>query len=316
MLTASRRAQVLTKPGLAAQFLHVSLLLLMLAACLVTRPALAADTAPQPALWKLEDEDSEIWLFGTVHILNPALKWRTAAIDAALEKADTFYSEAPVADADAATMQPLITQYGVNHSGVPFTEKLSPKGQQDLKAMMVLLGLKADAVKQLEPYRPWLAGVTLGALQVQMKGGDPEAGVDKILWHQAAQAGKTLGYFETLEQQISLFGAMSEEEELKFFEDGIRQMITEPDLLDEIIRDWQAGRVEALAHKLNGALEGQASLRDRMLTGRNRAWAATIADLMAGSGRIFVAAGAGHFAGDGSVQDQLEKLGFTVNRVQ
>ncbi|WP_417451022.1 TraB/GumN family protein [Kordiimonas sp.] len=280
------------------------------------RAEATAKPAPNPALWQLTDEDSQIWLFGTVHILNPALKWRTNTIDTAFAQAGTYYSEAPVVQATAQMMQPLIMKHGVNHSGVPFTERLSAQGLADFKTIIAALGMPQGAMKQFTAYRPWLAGVSLGALQVQARGGDPEAGVDKILWHEAVENGKTLGYFETMEQQISLFGAMEPDEELKFLEDGLRQMIEQPDLLDDITLDWQAGRTEVLAHKLNGAMEGQESLRERLLVARNRDWAMKIQELMNGEGTVFIAVGAGHLAGEGSVQDQLEGLGFTVTRVQ
>ncbi|WP_262689968.1 TraB/GumN family protein [Kordiimonas aestuarii] len=308
-----------------AAYLYLVLVLPLLLGFALGQPGLADQASaeetvpasmPKPALWRLSDEDSEIWLFGTVHILNPALKWRTAKVDAAFKDAGIYYSEAPVVQADTKMMQPLIMKHGINRSNVPFTNKLSKQGKADFKATLKALGMPEDTMKQFEAYRPWLAGVSIGALQVQARGGDPEAGVDKILWREAVADGKMLGYFETMEQQVSLFGAMTPEEELKFFEDGLRQMIEEPDLLDEITLDWQAGRIDALSHKLNGAMEGQESLRDRLLVDRNRAWAMKIKELMDGEGTIFVAVGAGHLAGDGSVQDHLEQLGYTVTRAQ
>ena len=34
---------------------------------------------PRPAIWLLADEDTRIYLFGTVHVLHPDLRWRSVA---------------------------------------------------------------------------------------------------------------------------------------------------------------------------------------------------------------------------------------------
>jgi uncharacterized protein YbaP (TraB family) len=297
---------------LGAAFMVLMLAALSIQAAKGEEPA----AAPKPAMWKLEDEDSVIWLFGTAHNLNPAVRWRTATMDAALEEASIFYSEAPVVQADSEMTEPLIMKYGINRSNVPFTEKLSAQGKKDLKQVLASLGMKEEAISQFQPYRPWLVSANIGALHGQKRGDMPDASVDKILWREAVEHGKMLGYFETLEQQFSVYDAMTPEEELKFFEDGLRQLIEAPNLMDEITADWQFGRIEALGDKMNSALEGQESLKDRMLAKRNHAWAEKIAELMAGSGKVFVAVGASHFAGSESVQSHLEELGFTVTRIQ
>src|SRR5213595_2989496 len=41
----------------------------------------AGAASAAPALWKVSDADSEIYLFGNLHALNPAAKWRTPAYD-------------------------------------------------------------------------------------------------------------------------------------------------------------------------------------------------------------------------------------------
>jgi uncharacterized protein YbaP (TraB family) len=54
---------------------------------------------------------------------------------------------------------------------------------------------------------------------------------------------------------------------------------------------------------------------DRLLVGRNVKWAEWIDHRLDQPGTLFVAVGAGHLAGKGSVQDQLAKRGLAVTRV-
>ena len=56
-------------------------------------------------------------------------------------------------------------------------------------------------------------------------------------------------------------------------------------------------------------------LYDRLLIDRNSNWVGWIEQRLDEPGTVFIAVGAGHLAGDGSVQDQLEDRGYTVTRV-
>jgi uncharacterized protein YbaP (TraB family) len=85
--------------------------------------------------------------------------------------------------------------------------------------------------------------------------------------------------------------------------------------LGAMIAAWKAGNAHRLA-KLMNADEKDARLAETLLIGRNRNWAGWIKDRLGKPGTVFVAVGAGHLAGKGSVQDQLKGLGITAIRVQ
>lgn len=298
------------KRSLAALLAPVIALMILASA----QPVSSADTNG-PAIWKLEDADSEIWLFGTVHILKPSLEWENDQISAAFNAADTLITEAAVHDIEPAAMQGLVMKHGINQTGPSFLGKLSPEGRKNFETLLTSLGMPAAAVNNFAPYRPWLAAVTLQTLKIQSMGGDPEAGVDKLLWKQAQAAGKKLEYLETAEEQIQIFGKLSPEEELYFFEEGLKQMIEEPDLLDKIVADWKVGNIEDLTDKMQASMVGQDTLYDVLLTKRNSNWADQIKTLMDGEGKVFIAVGAAHLAGEDSVQDILkEKYGLTAKR--
>ena len=62
--------------------------------------------AGEPALWRIADADSEIWLFGTSHMLPPEARWRGPVVDAAFAAAEEFVTETDMSDAgiDGATL--------------------------------------------------------------------------------------------------------------------------------------------------------------------------------------------------------------------
>ena len=70
-------------------------ILARLALCALPAIAVAMATfaspaaAASPAMWHMSDKDSEVWLFGTIHLLPPGMKWRTKEFNTALAAADT-----------------------------------------------------------------------------------------------------------------------------------------------------------------------------------------------------------------------------------
>ena len=64
------------------------------------------------------------------------------------------------------------------------------------------------------------------------------------------------------------------------------------------------------------AEESDAGLTELLLTQRNKAWADWIKARLDKPGTVFMAVGAGHLAGPGSVQDQLSARGLAATRLQ
>ncbi|MEX0299922.1 MAG: TraB/GumN family protein [Kordiimonas sp.] len=270
----------------------------------------SAQNDPSPAIWKITDHDSTIWLFGTIHILNPTLKWRSQQVNQAFSSADIVYFETP---ADQQAMQPLVMQYGVN-KGTTLSAQMSATGRANLKRALQSLGMPLGVIQQLEPLKPWLAGLTMAAFQIQAQGGDPEAGVERILQAEAKQIGKRIGYLETDEQQIQMLAGLSEQAQLYFLEDGLRMMIEEPQFLTNLIDGWVKGDVDRVDAAMLQSMQQQQELYAAILVNRNKNWAAQIKTIMDGSGTAFIAVGAGHLAGGNSVQYYLGDYGLTAVR--
>ena len=68
------------------------------------RGALHPRALAAPALWKVSDGRSDIYLFGTLHALRPDAQWRTPAYDAAYDRAQVVWFEADLDGADPKTV--------------------------------------------------------------------------------------------------------------------------------------------------------------------------------------------------------------------
>ena len=78
---------------------------------------------------------------------------------------------------------------------------------------------------------------------------------------------------------------------------------------------WKRGDADSLARLMNEE-EDEPELMERLLTNRNKAWADWVKARLDKPGTVFVAVGAGHLAGNGSVQEQLATRGIATTRVQ
>jgi uncharacterized protein YbaP (TraB family) len=78
---------------------------------------------------------------------------------------------------------------------------------------------------------------------------------------------------------------------------------------------WAKGDPDGLAVAMNESLAATPELAQTLLYDRNARWAEALKARMEQPGTVFVAVGAGHLAGEKSVQDYLKQHGLTVSRV-
>ena len=264
-----------------------------------------------PALWVVRDADSTIYLFGTVHVLRPDTAWGSATVDAALDSASELILEVTNPDDQAAAM-PLIRQYGISPQ-TPLSSLLTPDEMVELEAAAGSMGMTAA---QLDPLRPWLAGLTLSVAPLTRAGFDPRSGVELILRPRAIAAGKTISGLETLGEQLRFMADLSEADQLDFLRSTLEDFEDPSDELDTLVAAWARGDVDSINEIMVKQMHEESQvIYDAMLTNRNINWAGQIQTLLDGSGTVFIAVGAAHLAGDDSVQNQLLRRGITVERV-
>jgi len=289
------------------------LVLLPIAAMAQTAPAAPAPVTmvkADPALWVVKDEDTTIYLFGTIHVLKPGLNWFDEAVKKAFDKSDTLVLELVMPD--PAAMQALVMKTGFTTSDPTLTEKL-PEPHRDayLKALADL-GIPAVA---LDRAKPWTAAVNLSLLPVLKLGYDPNQGPEHVLSEAAATEHKPVIGLETAEQQLGYFDSLPEALQIKFLETTVRDLPKTKNEIDSMVASWSKGDPDALGRTLNEGLSEQPEIGKVLLSDRNARWADWIAERMKKPGTVFIAVGAGHLAGAQSVQVWLLKHHLKAERI-
>jgi uncharacterized protein YbaP (TraB family) len=282
-----------------------------LPACAQPAPAPSAAKDADPALWVVKDADTTIYLFGTIHVLKPGLTWFDEAVKAAFDRSDTLVTE--IIAPDKATMQALVARVGNAPGQTPLTEQLPADKRQAYADALGTLGVPAVA---LDGMKPWLAAVTLSVAPLRNMGFSDDNGPETVLASAAAAEHKQTQALETAEQQFGYFNSLSNPAQLSFLTSTIDELPKLRTTMETMVTKWAAGDPDALAREMNDSLKDSPEVAQKLLFDRNARWAGWIAERMKRPGTVFIAVGAGHLAGPGSVQDQLGAYKLKAVRVK
>jgi len=115
---------------------------------------------------------------------------------------------------------------------------------------------------------------------------------------------------------LGFFDGLSEASQRVLLEGAVEQPAAMKGQFDAMLKAWTEGDTKAIARSFNAEMADPPELRDALLARRNANWAAWVERRLAQPGSVMVAVGAGHLAGDNSVQDMLQKRGYRVTRLQ
>lgn len=285
--------------------------LLIVAAALficIPGPAIAA-----PALFVVQGPAGKVYLFGTVHVLREGTQWRSPELEAAIGSSQDLYLE--IADAgDVVAAMKSVAAIGFDRDH-PLSTKISKADVAMLDAAAKQYGLAGEAA--FEPMRPWLAFMMLSALPSTHAGYTPGNGVDLQIRKEFADAGKPIHGFETFDMQAHIFADMPEATQIALLEGELKNIGKQNSAtqMESLVDVWLSGDEDAMAAKLQLDKFATTPIYTQMLTNRNKAWAAALAELLKQPGTSFVSVGAAHLAGEYGVPALLQKMGFTVTRV-
>ncbi|MEO7915875.1 MAG: TraB/GumN family protein [Novosphingobium sp.] len=272
----------------------------------------AAAPAPiaRPALWKVSDADTTIYLFGTIHALPPGITWLDGPVAKALGASQTLMTEIP--HTDPAAMQSVVAQTALLPAGENLHALLSPADRLKLDKALKDAGLPTTT---LDHFKPWYAGVLISLMPLIKQGYTAQNGVEPQLEAKAKELGHTQEGLETPAYQLGLFDSLPRKVQLKYLHQVLQNLPTMATELGQLVKYWKMGNADKLAALMNRG-EDDPQMVTVLLVNRNKAWAKWIKARMDKPGAVFMAVGAGHLAGKDSVQAQLAAKGLRVVRIQ
>lgn len=322
ILAAIATALLLCAPQVRADCQGMNLLDLMPAA---ERKALtaAANAVPFPRgnFWRATKGDMQITLIGTYHLNDPRHAAAVARFAPDIAAAKTLLVEAGPEEEKA-----LLQHMGRDPSLMTITEGptlmqlLPPETWDRLAAAGTARGLPPFMMNK---FRPWYVTVVLAIPPCAMAAMADPNGLDQQLIDSALAAGVPVRALEPYDTIFSIFGVMSEQDQLAMIEQtlALEDSITD---FSETLADayfdgdsrltWELMR--HLSYQVPGYTRDQvdaemAVLEEALMNSRNRAWIPVIEEVAA-EGPAVVAFGALHLPGQEGVLNLLQQEGWTI----
>lgn len=253
-----------------------------------TPVALPVENA-DPAIFRVQDQDTTIYIFGTFHALDGKADWFNDQVKAAFDQSGELVLETLVPEGPAP---------------IAFSNAPGPS-------------FRAPSVT---PSASFLATTRMAINAGKSQGMNVGDGADMVLRRAAEFAGKRVEGLETLESQFAMFNRLPAPPRKEAPRAGSPvemngQMQDLSKAMSAMQDAWKRGDQSVFANMLSQLQRSSPETYRMMFTERNQRWADWIAGRMQLPGVVFVAVGAGHLAGKDSVLVRLAEQGIPSARV-
>lgn len=282
------------------------------------------DDAPAPALWKATDPETgnELYLMGTIHIV---CEDKFSLPDYILDVYNNCDGVAVEYDIrrleDMSEMQEFLS-YFVYTDGSKISDHVSEKAYEAGKSCLKDMGFYT---KLLDNYMPgfWLNQIEASAM-LSIKNVSQD-GVDSKFMEMAANDGKEVVSIETLDIQAGVISGYPDDYAefcLENVQEDLEDLEGLAESLAELYNLWAAGKIDEMDELSDetdeipeNILASYESYNNIMLYDRNKGMAERAAEFLKNGDNYFFMVGSLHFAGNRGVDDLLQDMGYTVERL-
>lgn len=264
----------------------------------------------RPAMWRVSDGDTTIWLLGTIHVLPDNVHWQTPAIRNAIESADALVMEIPD---DPGVTQRAFTANSSGHTLPPVAARIAPARRAALAAALAAGGLSNADV---DGKKSWAAAFIIAGATNAARGITRKNGPEAILSAAFAARHRPSGGLEDPVDQFGAFDSLSEGAQRVLLESAIDSAAGGGADYQATLAAWAAGDEGRIAATIDPEFRAAPEIEALIVKARNNAWAGKIAARMAKPGRLLVAVGVGHLIGADSLPGMLRARGLKVERIE
>lgn len=275
--------------------------------------------ASKGAFWKVSDEDSTVYLLGSIHIADSSIYPFSKDILNAYQTSDSLVLEADL----VKSTQPEEIQYMQQKMVYQDDNTLDKNIPKELYAKFVEV-LKPHGIPEAiaKKYKPWSAALIVQNLTLAQSSMDASLGID-LFFTSKATNNKEIIELEGLKFQADLLDSFSNELQIKFLsgvlgtEDETKEQV---ELVKNMLKAWKEGNIadlEKLLESENDNSEEIKEFNEKLFISRNNNMTKKVKEYLADPSKktYFVVVGAGHMVGETGIATQLTDE-YTVEQIK
>jgi uncharacterized protein len=266
----------------------------------------------ESSVWKVQKDNSVIYLGGTCHILRESDYPLPPEFDKAYKASEVVVFETDLGKLqDPATQQKLLAN-AMYADGSTIDKHLSAQTYGELRTYCESNNIPLAAFSR---FKPSMLMVTLTFMEL-MKMGVTQQGVDQFFYEQAHKDKKAVEGLETVDEQINYILSMADGNENEFVRYSIKDLKTIKQQFNILADAWRKGDVQKLDEFMVSELKSrQPKLYRKLLTDRNRNWLPLIEAYQKTPRTEFILVGAGHLVGPDGIIEALKKKRYKVEKL-
>ncbi|MFT6268721.1 MAG: hypothetical protein ACJAVV_001536 [Alphaproteobacteria bacterium] len=262
-------------------------------------------------VFKITKDGETIYIGGTFHLLTESDYPLPEAFEKAYAQADEIYFETDINELDTPDFQRKFFDVILYKDGKTL--------QSGLDAVTYARLVAYAKSRQLDPMQlnvlnPTGIMLTITIMEYQARGFVAE-GVDKFYFERAQEDNKTIGWFETPDEQLAVIDGFDNDDPNSL----INYTLDEINNIDGIVKglhnSWRNGDMDGLVKLGIDSFADYPDIYELVLVDRNNSWMQKIEAMFGDKGTEFVLVGALHLPGKDGVLTQLEKKGYTVEQL-
>ncbi len=273
--------------------------------------------------WKVEKKGTRpSYLFGTMHVSDPAIVNLAPSVKTALENADRVALElSEAADDNGKAMAAKLAaspDFLTPKKGESFKDGLSREEFQKLKTTFETHGLPFQLIANNKPWFIWMT-LSLPACEARREAYGYHA-LDVEIGQNAKKLGKPVLGLETVDEQLLAIEKLP----LSFQANSIEDYLDNPKFYAnmfytemQLYKQSRIGEILALdtMFKTTVSEKDQDIFKDILMTKRNLRMSERALPLIE-QGNSFIAVGAAHMVDDSGLVEQLRKHGYQVSPIK
>ncbi|MBB5210055.1 TraB/GumN family protein [Microbulbifer hydrolyticus] len=312
MMTGNQRANSLSR-FITPRALYRAITCCVFIFLIAANPALGAND--RGLLLEAQKGDRTVYLLGSIHLADQSFYPLRDAIEKAYRDSDALVVEADVIamESDPALQQKVMLE-SLYPPGQQLRDNIPPKIYAQLQEWLRKRQIPEANFNRM---RPAIAMITLSLIEMQARGLDPKAGIDRHFLNLAHKEGKTTLQLESVIQQLRMLNSLDKPE--LYLQQTLDQISEMDTFVPRMKKAWKSGDREAI-HQLviqEGLDEHPEfeALYELLFFQRNREMAQKIRELSDKHNKLFVVVGAGHLVGAQSITELLEKSGYSIQQI-